>query len=418
MRILYNIILNGYLFAIQIASILGNKKAKQFIDGRLNWEGKLLNALQNSEKNRIWFHCASLGEFEQGRPLIEKVRSEFPEAFILLTFFSPSGYEIRKNYTGVDYVSYLPIDSRKNAKLFVEALNPKHIFFIKYEFWFYYFDELKKREKQVYLVSANFRRNQLFFKWYGKFFRQILQNITHIFVQDQNSVQLLQSIQIKNTSVSGDTRFDRVAEISKSTKKLEPLLLFKGGKKLLVAGSTWNEDDEIILGTYFSDKTSDYKLLIAPHEINEAHLKHLESKISSLSDNKSSIRYTLMKEDSTSNIMILDTIGQLSSVYAYAEVTYVGGGFGKGIHNILEPAAYGKPVIFGPNFTKFREARELVGIGSAFTIGNQKEYRTILSELMNNTEKVNQIGIETKYYISNNKGATEIIFSFVFSRKD
>ena len=417
MRILYNIILKCYEFVIQMAAILGNKKASQFTKGRKQWDSKLRSALKNNPENRIWFHCASLGEFEQGRPLIEKIRLEFPDAFLLLTFFSPSGYEIRKNYLGVDFVSYLPLDTRKNSKLFLDILNPNQSFFIKYEFWFYFIDELKKRGKSVYIVSANFRPNQLFFKWYGTFFRKIIQKITHIFVQDLNSIRLLQSIQVKNASVSGDTRFDRVVEISKSTNQSEKLVLFKGDNKLLIAGSTWSEDEDLIVQTYFNEKHVGYKIVIAPHEINEEHLKNIESRISTLSKKKNCFRFTEKEADSTLGIMILDTIGQLSSVYGYADITYIGGGFGKGIHNILEPAAYGKPVIFGPNYYKFREATELVKLGAAFSIIDQKEYSSVLNSLMNDPDRRIMAGRESKKYISNNIGATQIIFSFVYNRK-
>lgn len=415
MRIVYDLVLFFYSQFIRIAAIFGNQKAKKWIEGRVLWQDKLSFAINNTEKNKYWFHCASLGEFEQGRPLIEKIRSEFPDAYLVLTFFSPSGFEIRKNYSEVNYVCYLPLDTQTNAKLFVEILNPDKTFFIKYEFWYHYFHELKKKKKATYIVSANFRPNQIFFKWYGGFFRSILQNVTHLFVQDKNSSRLLSDIGIDAVTVSGDTRFDRVIKITSEINSNLTLSNFKKEELLLIAGSTWKEDEELILKEFYSKDHKRYKLIIFPHEIHEQHLKSLEEYIYRLGGHADCVRYSAYNSSIDYKILLIDTIGILSSAYYFADIAYVGGGFGKGIHNILEPAAHGKPILFGPEYNKFREAHELIAARGAFTFKNESEYKRKLQQLLGNPEEIKIAGRHSKEYVINNAGACEIIYRSVFS---
>ena len=415
MRIVYDLVLFIYSQAIRMAAIFGNQKAKNWIEGRIQWQEKLGRAINNTERKKYWFHCASLGEFEQGRPLIEKIRSEFPDAFLVLTFFSPAGFEIRKNYPEVNYVCYLPIDTKSNATIFVEILNPDKTFFIKYEFWYHFFQELKKKKKETYIISANFRPDQVFFKWYGGFFRSILQNVTHLFVQDKNSSRLLTDIGINATTVSGDTRFDRVIKITSEINSNLILSNFKKDELLLIAGSTWKEDEELILQEFYSKGHKRYKLIIFPHEIHDQHLKSLEEIIFNLGGNKDCIRYSNYNPSIDYKILLMDTIGMLSSAYYFADITYVGGGFGKGIHNILEPAAHGKPILFGPEYNKFREAHELIAARGAFNIKNQSEYKRKLNQLLGNPEEIKIAGRLSKEYVITNSGACEIIYRSIFS---
>ena len=415
MRIVYDLVLFIYSQAIRMAAIFGNQKAKNWIEGRIQWQEKLRRAINNTERKKYWFHCASLGEFEQGRPLIEKIRSEFPDAFLVLTFFSPSGFEIRKNYPEVNYVCYLPIDTKSNATIFVEILNPDKTFFIKYEFWYHFFQELKKKKKETYIISANFRPDQVFFKWYGGFFRSILQNVTHLFVQDKNSSRLLTDIGINATTVSGDTRFDRVIKITSEINSNLILSNFKKDELLLIAGSTWKEDEELILQEFYSKGHKRYKLIIFPHEIHDQHLKSLEEIIDNLGGNKDCVRYSNYNPSIDYKILLMDTIGMLSSAYYFADITYVGGGFGKGIHNILEPAAHGKPILFGPGYNKFREAHELIAARGAFSIKNQSEYKRKLNQLLGNPEEIKIAGLLSKEYVITNSGACEIIYRSIFS---
>ena len=415
MRIVYDLVLFIYSQAIRMAAIFGNQKAKNWIEGRIQWQEKLRRAINNTERKKYWFHCASLGEFEQGRPLIEKIRSEFPDAFLVLTFFSPSGFEIRKNYPEVNYVCYLPIDTKSNATIFVEILNPDKTFFIKYEFWYHFFQELKKKKKETYIISANFRPDQVFFKWYGGFFRSILQNVTHLFVQDKNSSRLLTDIGINATTVSGDTRFDRVIKITSEINSNLILSNFKKDELLLIAGSTWKEDEELILQEFYSKGHKRYKLIIFPHEIHDQHLKSLEEIIDNLGGNKDCVRYSNYNPSIDYKILLMDTIGMLSSAYYFADITYVGGGFGKGIHNILEPAAHGKPILFGPEYNKFREAHELIAARGAFSIKNQSEYKRKLNQLLGNPEEIKIAGRLSREYVITNSGACEIIYRSIFS---
>ncbi|MDA3779752.1 MAG: 3-deoxy-D-manno-octulosonic acid transferase, partial [Bacteroidales bacterium] len=363
MHYIYNFSIRVYFFLIKIASLFNNK-AKLFVDGRKN----LFNNLNKIDsKNKLaWFHCASLGEFEQGRPLIEKLKKEHPEYKILLTFFSPSGFEIRKNYRMADYIFYLPVDTPKNAKKFVDLVKPDIVFFIKYEFWFNFLKEIKKNNIPLYVVSAIFRNKQSFFKWYGKRYRKELAAISHFFVQDDESKRLLAKININNVTVTGDTRFDRVYEISKQSKELPIINNFKNDTQVFIAGSTWKPDEEIIT-SYINKNHNKIKFIIAPHEIDETNIRRIEN---SIADNIPVVRYSNANEKDLSSVrvLIVDNIGLLSSIYKYANIAYIGGGFGKGIHNILEAACYSIPVIFGSNYYKFNEAVELVKKRGAFSI--------------------------------------------------
>lgn len=401
MHLFYNFLIHFYSFLIQVASIFGIK-AKLWVDGRKDIFKKINSKLktQNSETSFVWFHCASLGEFEQGRPLMEQLKVKAPNVKIILTFFSPSGYEIRKNYKGADHVFYLPIDTPNNAKQFIELIKPKAVFLIKYEFWFNYLIELKKQNIPTYLVSGIFREDHYFFKFYGAWFRQQLNCFTHFYLQSVKSEQLLKKIGYHNTTVSGDTRFDRVFEISKNVRSIPLIEQFKNEKNIFIAGSTWAEDEQIIADCRL--QIANYKLIIAPHEIDEDHLKSIEA----LFGNKC-LRYSQATEENitTADILIIDNIGMLSSIYQYGSISYIGGGFGKGIHNIIEAATFGMPVIFGPNYQKFSEAMDLIHLGGAFSISSEKEFANILSSL-SSSDVLKNTSFISKNYVASHVGAT------------
>jgi len=388
---------------------LWNRKAKLWLEGRKNIFERLNSAHPTPDSRLIWMHCSSLGEFEQGRPILEKLKSRYRDVKILLTFFSPSGYEIRKNYKGADYVFYLPIDSAGNAKRFFEIVNPGLVLFVKYEYWYYYLQECKKRNIPLLMISAIFRKNQPFFKWYGAFHRKMLGCMKQFFLQDETSKKLLQSLQINNLTVSGDTRFDRVSEIAESAEQLPIIEQFCENKNVIVAGSTWPEDESIIKKAINSDNS--LKLIIAPHEIHEKHLKEIKNLF------PGSILFSQLTTDYSSvinyNCLIIDNIGMLSSLYRYATITYVGGGFKNGIHNILEAAVYGKPVIFGPEYGKFREAVELIQYGGGISINNSTELKNCINNLLTDRLYCKETGKKSFEYVRKNKGATEMILSYI-----
>jgi 3-deoxy-D-manno-octulosonic-acid transferase len=405
MRLLYSIIISAYRLGISVAGIF-NRKAKLWVEGRENIFDRLEAEIQK-DVPLVWFHCASLGEFEQGRPVIEKFRQAYPGYKILLTFFSPSGYEIRKNYTGADHVFYLPIDTRKNAERFISIAKPKIVFFVKYEFWFNYLDVLHKRNVPLYLISAIFRADQYFFKNYGSWPRKALHYYTHVFVQDENSKNLLNAIGVTQVSVGGDTRFDRVVEISKQQKEISLALAFSTtGNPVIVAGSTWPEDDALLSELVKDHK--ELKLIIAPHEINEDKISALQY---TFEKHAAVARYSKTTNEAAAGarVLIIDNIGMLSSLYKYGKIAYVGGGFGKGIHNILEAAAYGMPVFFGPNYYKFSEARELVRLGAGISIGNYHELNKAIASLLKDKEALSALSSTAKSYVHENTGATEKI---------
>jgi 3-deoxy-D-manno-octulosonic-acid transferase len=407
--LLYNIGIRVYYFSILFASLF-NKKARLWIRGRKKIFEQIHSKI-DPNSSVIWFHCSSLGEFEQGRPVIEKIREIFPGRNILLTFFSPSGYEIRKNYSGADYIFYLPLDTKKNAVRFLNLVKPEAVFFIKYEYWFHFLSRLHKMNIKIYLISGIFRSGQVFFKWYGKWFRKILRTFHHLFVQDNESVELLQSIGFENVTVCGDTRFDRVYAIAQKATEYPAIRSFIDGKLTFIAGSTWPPDEEIIV-RFMNENNLPVKYIIAPHEIHEQGITQLQESIKG-----KTVRYTSMNESEIkeANVLIIDTIGILSSVYQYGNVAYIGGGFGKGIHNILEAATFGLPIIFGPNFKKFREASELVKLNGAFSITNSDDLNTIINTFIKNHQAFKTAGENTREYVMRNLGATDIITKFVRS---
>jgi 3-deoxy-D-manno-octulosonic-acid transferase len=405
---MYFLITTLYFFTIRFAALF-IPKAKLWVNGRKNfWQN--INPAEFSNHNWIWIHCASLGEFEQGRPLIEKIKTQHPHYKILLTFFSPSGYEIRKNYSLADKICYLPADTPKNAKRFIEIVKPQQVFFIKYEFWYYFLKTLYQKNIPVYLVSAIFRTNQVFFKPWGGFYRQILGYFKHIFVQNKASADLLRKINISDFSVNGDTRFDRVANIVNDAKTIPLINSFKNNCLTIIAGSTWPDDEKLLVTFINQNKALNLRYIIVPHEINHQAIAHLKQSIQAkcclYSENKI--------KDAT--VLIIDTIGILSSAYKYADIAYIGGGFGKGIHNTLEAATYGLPVIFGPRYQKFDEACELIRIKAGFSIQNQMELNKILLELINNTDFRTESGTKAKEFVNQNIGASDRIIADVFSQ--
>ncbi len=359
----YNIAIYCYGLAIRLAAPFNNR-ARLWVDGRKNepnW-----NKLSLKSGKRIWFHCASLGEFEQARPLIERLRNERKEDAIILTFFSPSGFEIRKNYEGADLVAYLPLDTPENARNFIAQLKPDLVFFVKYEFWFNYLNQLKNQNIPVILFSAVFRPNQIFFKWYGGIFRQMLKTFSHIFVQNKDSKVLLENIGIK-AAVANDTRFDRVYQIAQSRKSFPLVESFKGNTKIFIAGSTWQKDEELIIKLINENVLPDYKFIIAPHNINPARIDEIINELK-----PGAVRFSALSSENaiTARIIVVDNIGNLASLYSYADMAYIGGGFNTSVHNILEATINNIPVLFGPNHQKSEEAKELLALQLAFTISD------------------------------------------------
>lgn len=409
MSLLYYLGVKIYYFLAWVFSLF-NDKARLFVQGRKGIFKELEANIHRGDRI-IWFHCASLGEFEQGRPLIEEIKSRYPDTQILLTFFSPSGYEIRKNYQWADYVTYLPLDTPRNAKKFLEIVQPEKVFFVKYEYWYFFLRELHRKNIPVYMVSSLFRKNQMFFQPYGKWFRKMLFYFNHIFVQNQASFDLLANYGIKHVTVSGDTRFDRVKKIAEKAEPISLIENFRDDHFLIVAGSTWPKDETILIYHFRSTAVS-YKLIIAPHEVHTGRINALMEKFPEGQALK-------LSEADESNIrkvpvLIVDSMGLLSSLYLYGDVAYVGGGFGKGIHNILEPATFGLPVIFGPNHQKFKEASDLKNDGGGFAIDAYPSFSKLIDGFINDREKVRQAGHVSKQYVEDNTGVTEIILSQIF----
>jgi 3-deoxy-D-manno-octulosonic-acid transferase len=400
---LYNIFIFFYVSGIRVASLV-NKKAKRWVSGRKDILRKVEEALEKdrNKKKTAWFHCASLGEFEQGRPLIEGFRESFPDHLIFLTFFSPSGYEIRKNYTGADHVFYLPEDFRRKAGKFIQILDPDVVFFIKYEYWYNYLSILKKKGIPTYIVSAIFRPSQPFFRIYGSWFRNQLKNLSWFFVQDEDSEKLLRKIGINNVSVSGDTRFDRVTAIISQNKMIKGLDAFNKDSHIILAGSSWPEDEKILI-PFILEHKSEFKFIIAPHEVEQERINGLLAQFGSDCLLYSKSDETNIRE---SRILIIDSIGILAYLYRYSFVAFVGGGFGVGIHNILEPAAFGIPIIFGPNYEKFREARELIIEGGATSINNEREFREAIMDLADVPDEYRRSSEICRSYVASHKGAT------------
>jgi 3-deoxy-D-manno-octulosonic-acid transferase len=389
---------------MQVASRF-NPKARAFVNGRKDLFDKMTSSLASNRDPLVWFHCASVGEFEQARPIMEAFKTNWPDHKILLTFFSPSGYELRKNYSGADYIFYLPWDTSKNAKRFIEITKPQLAIFIKYEFWLNFTMALKAKNIPIVSVSSIFRPNQAFFKFYGGLFRKILKNFTYFFVQNTASANLLKQIGIQSVTVAGDTRFDRVYQIIKQGADIPMATKFKAGQKLFVVGSCWPEDLNV-LAPFINENRNQLKFIIAPHELSESFLKEIENSLQ-----VTSIRYSQANENvGDASVLIIDNIGMLSKLYRYGEFAYIGGAFGKGLHNILEAACYGIPIFFGNrNYQKFQEANDLIMRGGAFEVNDYSELKSKYEMMMNRPENFLLACEVTKSYVEENLGATQKI---------
>lgn len=397
-----------YFWLVRLAAFFGHSKAKKLVRG----QGQAIASLRDwrasvADMSVVWIHVASVGEFEQVRPIIERLRNELPFRKILLTFFSPSGYEMRKDYAYVDKVLYLPFATRRNAKKWVQILVPEMAVFVKYEFWPAYLKALKKNHIPTYLISAIFRPRQLFFLPWGRGYRSLLHCFTHIYVQDQPSLELLQQYGIHTASVAGDTRFDRVTQVRAAAQKLPTVQMFAGeNKRVLVAGSTWPEEEQM-LARYIAER-EDIRLIVVPHELHDNHLKQLFQ----LFEGRY-VRYSHATPMSVSmaRVLLVDTMGLLSAIYRYGKVAYIGGGFGVGIHNTLEAAVYGMPVVFGPHWQKFREARGLIQAGAAISVKNYREFAAALDRAFDQQQQMGQAAAD---YVQSERGATNIIYNALF----
>ena len=400
---MYTLIILFYSLGAHIAALF-SKKVRLMIKGQHETFGKLRSEI-DPDAHYVWVHAASLGEFEQGRPLIERIRATHPHIKILLTFFSPSGYEVRKNYEGADVICYLPFDTPLNARRFVRLANVKMAFFIKYEFWLNYLYELKRRKVRTFVISAIFRRNSTFFKWYGANWRKALDSFEQMFVQNEESKELLHSIGFDNVIVAGDTRFDRVAELAQAVKPVEIVEKFKGESKLFVAGSTWGPDEDIL--QELINDNPEIKFVVAPHEMDEGRINKIIA-----ATKAGAMRYTrcdATTDFGSTQVLILDTIGILSSVYSYAEWSYIGGGFGVGIHNTLEAAVYGMPVAFGPKYRKFKEACDLIALGAGRSVSSAEELKAWFDELKEDGDYLARLSALAKVYVGQHRGVTERI---------
>lgn len=405
--LLYWLAIRAYALFLQIAALF-HPKAKLFVEGRKGLLARIRYALIDERRPRIWMHCASLGEFEQGRPLLEKLRKQHPGFAIVITFFSPSGYEVRKNYAGADYIFYLPVDSAYAAKRFFKYVQPQFCIFVKYELWYFMLAEAVKKDIPVLLISAAFRQRQTFFKWYGRLHRRMLRFFTHIFVQDEISRQLLERINIETVTVSGDTRFDRVIENFDHKESLPVAEAFCGNNKILIAGSTWPEDEQL-LQKAIHELPKEWKMIIAPHEVHDAHIRDIEK----LFDGQT-IRWSAWDGGNDKRILIVDTIGHLSQLYRYGHIAWIGGALGTtGLHNILEAAVFGIPSMFGPHTDKFREAQELIHAGGGYTIA---DHTTLVQQIRywdKEPADYERAGKAAAQYIRNNSGATRKILAYL-----
>lgn len=412
MLALYTILIHATAFGLQFAQFF-SPKLKQFVAGRKETY-RILSEKLDPNKETVWFHCASLGEFEQGFPIMQEVKTKFPQYQLVISFFSPSGYENKKNTPIADAVVYLPLDTKKNAVKFIERLNPIVSIFVKYEIWPNYLNTLKKKNLKTILVSGVFRKDQLFFKSYGSFMRKSLSTFDHFFVQEENSEALLQSIQLNNITISGDTRFDRVSHQIEINNRLDFMDAFLGETHdlCIVCGSTWTEDEEVLLA-YINKAPSSIKFVIAPHEIEAKRISEFQKKLKG----KSSVLYSEFKTGSSTessldktNILIVDTVGFLTKIYSYADIAYVGGAMGtSGLHNILEPATFGVPVIIGKEYSKFPEASKLRSLAGLFSVATKEECTTILNKLADNSSFRNKTGMICGHWINSNTGATKIV---------
>lgn len=421
MSLFYNLFLLVYSFGIRVVSIW-NKKAKMWVKGRVNFFENLKNTYEVNTQKKVWMHCSSLGEFEQGRPVLKKIIENDPDTFIVITFFSPSGYEIARNDKDFRQVYYMPMDSPSNARHLLDILKPDIVLWVKYEYWHYYLQEIKRRNIPLLLISGVYQNNQVFFKWYGGFYRKMLECFTHFFVQNASSKEQLQKlIDEEKITVSGDTRCDRVITIAENFTEVDGIANFCGNKKVIVAGSTW-EDDEAEW-THFVKTHPEIKFIIAPHEIDEENLADVKKEFPGsvfysewIKKQVSGIGYEVSGE--ASNCLIVNNIGTLSRLYRYATITYVGGGFGyNGLHNILEAAVYGKPVIFGPEYESNFEAEELIDCSGAISIENALELEKIVNGLLNNEEEVALRGNAAKNYVYKNAGASKKIIEYIQKKR-
>jgi len=404
---MYNLLISITQQIIKLAALF-NAKAKLWRDGQVSLLKQIEQKVTKNEST-IWFHAASLGEFEQGRPVIEAIKAKYPTYKIVLTFFSPSGYEVRKNYQGADYVFYLPIDTYQNAKQFIELINPKFVVFIKYEFWKNYLHLLRSKNIPIYLISAIFSNNQLFFKSYGFWYRKVLGYFSHIFVQDEESELLLKKINITNVSIAGDTRFDRVFEIAQSVKSFPIVEAFAKNSRVLIVGSSWQADEEILF-EHLNNAAPKVKYIIAPHEVHTSNIERIVKSIEAKVVRYSQAEINTVAEN---DVLVIDNIGMLSSLYQYGSIAYIGGGFGVGIHNILEAATFGMPVIFGTNYKRFKEAVELVKLGAAFSIADVFEFAELFDKLITDEQYLKQTGQHAQQFVSDNKGATQKIMAYL-----
>jgi 3-deoxy-D-manno-octulosonic-acid transferase len=408
MLFLYNLFVVFASQALKLVAIF-SAKIKLFVEGRKIVFPTLEQKIKPSDKT-IWFHAASLGEYEQGLPVIEKIKEKFPSHKIVVTFFSPSGYEVRKNNTVADVTVYLPLDTKKNAKEFLSLVHPELVFFIKYEYWLNYLSELKDLNTPTYLISGIFRENQMFFKWYGGFYRKALDTFTYFFVQNENSKKLLRQLGKANVAVSGDTRFDRVAAILEKDNSLDFISQFKNDTLTIVVGSSWPKDESLLVDFINSNKYN-VKFIIAPHNIKAEQIQQLKNSITK--------KTVLFSERNNKNladydVFIIDTIGILTKIYSYADIAYVGGGFGNpGVHNILEPATYGVPIVIGPNYSHFTEAIALVNLEGCISISSKKELETALMNLILIEVERDEKGHICETFVQMNKGATNIIMKTI-----
>lgn len=408
MRLLYDIGIGLYSILLHLISPF-HKKARLWVGGRKRLFHRIGQTIEKDAKP-IWFHFASLGEFEQGRSVMEAIKKKYPDEKIVVTFFSPSGYEIRKNTPLADYVFYLPTDTAGHARKFLDIVQPKFAVFTKYEYWYHYFRELNRRNIPLFVISAIFREGQVFFKWYGGFFRGILKQVRFFFAQNTDSVLWLRAIRIRQAGLAGDTRFDRVVRLPWKQHSIMEIDWFLGKHaRVLVAGSTWATDERILAELLAVQK--DWKMVLAPHEIDEAHLREIEKLFPDALFFSRFSEYTI-KELGSASVMIVDNIGMLSSLYSYGQLAYIGGGFGVGIHNTLEAATYGIPVIFGPNYMRFREAVDLIALGSGFSVGNAKELQHV-AQTLSDEKKRAVAGEAAKRYVQEKAGATEIIMKYL-----
>lgn len=408
MLFLYNLVISIAGFFLKIIAHF-SPKIKLFIEGRKNVFTILEEKIKPSDKT-IWFHSASLGEYEQGLPVIEKTKEKYPSHKIIVTFFSPSGYEVRKNNTVADVTIYLPLDTKKNAKRFLKLVHPELVFFIKYEFWLNYLKELRTNKTPVYLISGIFRDSQMFFKWYGGFYRKALETFTYFFVQNQSSKEKIEAIGFQNVIVSGDTRFDRVNAILERDNSLDFIETFKNNQTTIIIGSSWPKDEALLIN-YINQASENIKFIIAPHNIKTDQILNLKSQIT-----KSTLLFSEKenKNPADYNVFIIDTVGLLTKIYSYGTIAYVGGGFGNpGIHNILEPAAFGIPIVIGPNYSNFAEATELVNLGGCMVISGQEELKQTFDHLITDQISLREKGQICKSYIQDNKGATNRIMKVI-----